>query len=83
MVRRWSAGRHRAETGGRPFDDLDGSPNNTHVTILGGIIASGALAEWTTARIAFYLFAMIAERPIRLYRPCEPSPAVILVPATS
>jgi hypothetical protein len=59
---------------GQPFDDPDGSPNNTYVTILGGIIASGALAEWTTAQLAFYLFAMVAERHDRRYRPGETEP---------
>lgn len=64
----------RDDGSGRPFDDPDGSPNNTYVTILGGIIASGALAEWTTAQLAFYLFAMVAERHDRRYRPGETEP---------
>jgi hypothetical protein len=64
----------RDDGSGRPFDDPDGSPNNTYITILGGIIASGALAEWTTAQLAFYLFAMVAERHDRRYRPGETEP---------
>jgi hypothetical protein len=60
---------------GRPFDDPDGSPNNTYVTILGGIIASGALAEWTTAQIAFYFFAMVPSATTAATDPVRPNPA--------
>jgi hypothetical protein len=52
----------RDDGSGQTFDDPDGAPGNTYVSILGGIIASGALAEWSMARLTFYLAAMIAER---------------------
>jgi hypothetical protein len=45
----------------KAFDDPDGTPGKTYVSILGGIISSGALAEWNMARLTFYLAAMIAE----------------------
>jgi hypothetical protein len=47
---------------GKPLDDPDGQPGNTYVTILGGIIASGALAAWSTPALSAYLAAMVAER---------------------
>jgi len=43
------------------FDDPDGTPGKTYVSILGGIISSGALAEWNMAQLSFYLAAMMAE----------------------
>jgi DNA-binding HxlR family transcriptional regulator len=47
--------------GGR-FDDPDGTPGNTYVTILGSLIRSGALASWGAPELSFFLAAMIAER---------------------
>lgn len=47
---------------GEPLDDPDGQPGNTYVTILGSIIASGALAAWSTPALSAYLAAMVAER---------------------
>jgi hypothetical protein len=45
----------RDDGSGESFDDPDGSPGNTYVSIQGAIIASGALVEWDTARLTFYL----------------------------
>jgi hypothetical protein len=47
---------------GEPLDDPDGQPANTYVTILGSIVASGALAAWSTPALSAYLAAMVAER---------------------
>jgi hypothetical protein len=57
-----------------PFDAPDGSPGNTYVSILGGIISSGALADWKMAQLTFYLAAMIAEwHSVRLPFPLSPA----------
>ena len=47
---------------GRAFDDPNGTPDNSYVTITGGIISSGEFARWKAPEVAFYLGAMIAER---------------------
>ncbi len=66
----------RDDGSGEAFDDPDGTPGNTYVSILGGIISSGALAEWDTARLTFYLAAMIAEwHSVRL--PFRLPPAIL------
>lgn len=52
----------RDDGSGDPFDDPDGTPGNSYVTVLGGVIASGAMAEWKAPELAAYLAAMIAER---------------------
>jgi hypothetical protein len=46
---------------GRPFDDPDGTPGNTYVTIPGYVIASDRLAAWEGPELAFFLAAMLAE----------------------
>lgn len=46
---------------GKAFDDPDGRPGNTYVTVLGSIIASGELVKWGTTELAAYLAAMVAE----------------------
>jgi hypothetical protein len=46
---------------GRPFDDPDGTPGNTYVTIPGSVIASERLAAWGGPELAFFLAAMLAE----------------------
>jgi hypothetical protein len=70
----------RDDGSGKAFDDPDGTPGKTYVSILGGIISSGALAEWSMAQLTFYLAAMIAERhTIRL--PVQLPPNILeLVP---
>jgi hypothetical protein len=66
----------RDDGSGKTFDAPDGSPGNTYVSILGGLISSGALAEWDTAQLSFYLAAMIAEwHSVRL--PFLLSPAIL------
>lgn len=52
----------RDDGSGDDFDDPDGTPGNSYLTVLGGVIASGALAEWTAPELAAYLAAMVAER---------------------
>jgi hypothetical protein len=47
---------------GKPLDDPDGQPGKTYVTILGSVIASGALGTWGTPALSAYLAAMVAER---------------------
>lgn len=56
----------RDDGSAEPFDDPDGSPGNTYVTILGGIFASGECARWGTAELSAFLAAMIGERSNRL-----------------
>jgi hypothetical protein len=53
---------------GDTFDDPDGRGENSYLTILGGIISSGELAEWSGPETAFYLAAMVAERFETEYR---------------
>ncbi len=52
----------RDDGSGQPFDDPDGSPGNTYVSILGSVIAAGALASWGAPELSAYLAAMAAER---------------------
>jgi hypothetical protein len=47
---------------GEPFDDPDGSPGNTYISIRGSVIASHALASWGAPELSAYLAAMVAER---------------------
>jgi hypothetical protein len=52
----------RDDASGEPFDDPDGTPGNTYVTILGGIVSSGQLAKWGTPELSAFLAAMVGER---------------------
>ncbi len=47
---------------GEPFDDPDGTPENTYITIRGSVIASRALSSWGASELSAYLAAMAAER---------------------
>jgi hypothetical protein len=47
---------------GRAFDDPDGTPGNTYVTIPGYVIASERLASWGGPELCFFLAAMLGER---------------------
>ncbi len=51
----------RDDGSGRPFDDPRGGPGNAYATMLGAVIASGALRGWGTAELAAYLACMVAE----------------------
>jgi len=52
----------RDDGSGDPFDDPDGRPGNSYVSVLGAVIATGTLTEWSANELAFYLCAMVAER---------------------
>lgn len=52
----------RDDGSGSAFDDPDGTPGNSYLTISGAAIASGALASWGVPELSFYLAAMVAER---------------------
>lgn len=52
----------RDDGSGEPFDDPDGSPGNTYVTILGAAISTRTLAGWGAQELSAYLAAMVAER---------------------
>lgn len=47
---------------GEPFDDPDGSAGNSYITVLGGVIASGHIAQWGTPELSGFLAAMTGER---------------------
>jgi hypothetical protein len=51
----------RDDGSGRPFDDPHGGPGNSYATMLGAVIAGGALRGWGTAELAAYLACMVAE----------------------
>lgn len=52
----------RDDGSGQQFDDPDGSPGNTYISILGSVIGSRALANWGAPELSAYLAAMAAER---------------------
>lgn len=55
----------RDDGSGEPFDDPDGSPGNTYITIPGSVIASRTLASWGAPELAAFLAAMAAEKSER------------------
>lgn len=50
------------DASGDSFDDPDGKGQDSYVTVLGGVVASSAFAEWGGPETAAYLVSMIAER---------------------
>lgn len=51
----------RDDGSGDPFDEVGGSASY-YLVIPGGVVASGALADWGAPELAFFLAALIAER---------------------
>lgn len=58
----------RQDHGDGPFDDPDGSPGNSYVTISGPVLARW-LSVWGAPEVAAYLAAMVADRYSRLKDP--------------
>lgn len=55
----------RDDASGQHFDDPDGQPGNSYVTVLGTVIGFGRLRHWGAPEVAAFLASMIAERYAR------------------